>query len=609
MSAQSISPAFTTFQDIDGQPLESGYIYIGTAGLAAATNQITVYWDAALSSAVTQPIRTTGGYPMNSGAPGVIYTGADDYSLAVNNKNNSTIYSSLNILKGYQSSSAGATSRTVPSKLGDIVSVKDFGAVGDGFTDDSAAIIAAIASLGSTGGEIYFPQSTYYCNATITITTQNVTLAGAGCGMAYEGGSAGTKIVFGALTEGINITATNSYACIRDMQLNGNGNCQYPLKVQGTVLLEGLNVTGSTAAGAGIWLFELINQTRLQNVSSCYNSGIGVLIGTGGATLNTVCSFDHVTIRSNLIGLKVHQVRNLKVSNTVLESNTQEGLIIYKDDGKENNYHIYDNVWLENNYAGTSNYNMVIDSETQDLASGASYLEFRNCNVGATGTTKVMNLLSVRFCNFTNLFATASADIDLAAYASYVSFNNNEGGTINDSGNRNYEINSDRTLSGGLISSKPLLQPTPSSYYVWAGWNPTLVDGTIENGSATASVSSINTVFCSASNTTGTLQVVFTIAGTYKIDIMVSVTSVAAYTYALALLNLGGTATRATAQTVYSSAGESDSDSNFQMPISFLVRATNGQTLTMLPQNGVSSGNAASNYVYTSEANWTYLGT
>ena len=43
MSAQSISPAFTTFQDIDGQPLEGGMIYIGTAGLAAATNQITVY--------------------------------------------------------------------------------------------------------------------------------------------------------------------------------------------------------------------------------------------------------------------------------------------------------------------------------------------------------------------------------------------------------------------------------------------------------------------------------------------------------------------------------------------------------------------------------------
>jgi hypothetical protein len=111
MSAQSISPAFTTFQDIDGQPLEGGMIYIGTAGLAAATNQITVYWDSALTSAVTQPIRTTGGYPMNSGTPGVIYTGASDFSIAVNDKNNSVIYSALTrtIFNGSMSTSSMST--------------------------------------------------------------------------------------------------------------------------------------------------------------------------------------------------------------------------------------------------------------------------------------------------------------------------------------------------------------------------------------------------------------------------------------------------------------------------------------------------------------------
>lgn len=52
---------------------------------------------------------------------------------------------------------AGAVTRTVQDKLRDFVSVKDFGAVGDGVTDDTAACTAAIA----TGKSVFWPEGVY----------------------------------------------------------------------------------------------------------------------------------------------------------------------------------------------------------------------------------------------------------------------------------------------------------------------------------------------------------------------------------------------------------------------------------------------------------------
>jgi hypothetical protein len=53
-------------------------------------------------------------------------------------------------------------------KLNDIVSVVDFGAVGDGVTDDTAAFNAAIASLPLYGGTVFIPSGNYRVNLVIT---------------------------------------------------------------------------------------------------------------------------------------------------------------------------------------------------------------------------------------------------------------------------------------------------------------------------------------------------------------------------------------------------------------------------------------------------------
>ena len=95
MSALSVEPPYPAFAEADGQPLEDGYIWIGTVNLNPVTNPIAAYWDSALTISAVQPIRTSGGYPVYQGTPSRIYA-ASDYSIQVQNKNGTVIYTSLN---------------------------------------------------------------------------------------------------------------------------------------------------------------------------------------------------------------------------------------------------------------------------------------------------------------------------------------------------------------------------------------------------------------------------------------------------------------------------------------------------------------------------------
>ena len=60
---------------------------------------------------------------------------------------------------------SSTTTRTVESKLQDFVSVKDFGAKGDGTTDDTSAFQNAI----NTGKPVYVPKATYKITDTLTL--------------------------------------------------------------------------------------------------------------------------------------------------------------------------------------------------------------------------------------------------------------------------------------------------------------------------------------------------------------------------------------------------------------------------------------------------------
>lgn len=81
----------------------------------------------------------------------------------------------------------GAVSRTLESRFNEYVSIKDYGATGDGATDDSAAIQAAFDFGSANNIPVYVPTGTYILNGTrqgpnaaIVTIASNLTVFGAG---------------------------------------------------------------------------------------------------------------------------------------------------------------------------------------------------------------------------------------------------------------------------------------------------------------------------------------------------------------------------------------------------------------------------------------------
>lgn len=163
-------------------------------------------------------------------------------------------------LVGYQQAGAGTVARTVQDSLRETVSVRDFGAVGDGITDDSAAFSAAwayikttyenpAANLVNVTASLVVPPGKYLINTSVNWTglvawnihvqmRGAVLTAGAGCagkavldatgvrGLHIEGGyieslqSAATAPLCGILI-GPAGTATCGNNNFRDVQIEG----------------------------------------------------------------------------------------------------------------------------------------------------------------------------------------------------------------------------------------------------------------------------------------------------------------------------------------------------------------------------------------------------
>jgi Pectate lyase superfamily protein len=195
MTALSILPPYPTFNDVDGQPVEDGYIYIGVTNQNPEITKLPVFWDAQLTIPAAQPIRTSGGYPVRNGTPCSIYVSATDYSLTLRDKRSRIVLTSPSVqqrINGaivssvsangvtfshavtYDQGSAGLALQTMQN-----VRNAPYNAVGNGIADDHDAIQAAHDALPADGGLIYLPSGVYSISKPIRVTKRNVRFVGA----------------------------------------------------------------------------------------------------------------------------------------------------------------------------------------------------------------------------------------------------------------------------------------------------------------------------------------------------------------------------------------------------------------------------------------------
>lgn len=203
-------------------------------------------------------------------------------------------------------SGTAATTRTVDSKLKDIVSVKDFGAVGNGVTDDTAAIQAAIdTAYLAGGGEVNFPEGTFLVSATIFVP-QRVTLVGKGSGFVnqYSSNYAAPKGTVLFLKTGSNVSVvlfrcrlTNNGGVLEETTLGGrNVDIRHFGGMRGITIWGNRSLNQSPAirdlntAGFGV-VIEGSRYVRIEDtvIMYCAESGLSQTsydYGTGSISTN-----------------------------------------------------------------------------------------------------------------------------------------------------------------------------------------------------------------------------------------------------------------------------------------------------------------------------------
>jgi hypothetical protein len=175
----------------------------------------------------------------------------------------------------YQAAGTGAVARSQESVNFDSVSVKDFGAAGDGVTDDTAAIILAIAYAATFasgyGLAIFFPRGDYLYS-TINIGASNVKLRANGDARFIKSGATGDGLTI--VGSGSRIYGVSVRGFVFTNNVTATAGRQIYVENAGQVSLDEIVISSYPAAPfKGVELYNVSQITVDAEVQNCLDKG------------------------------------------------------------------------------------------------------------------------------------------------------------------------------------------------------------------------------------------------------------------------------------------------------------------------------------------------
>ena len=288
----------------------------------------------------------------------------------------------------YTPSGTGAVTTNVQAKLRETSSVKDFGAKGDGTTDDTIAIQKAIAAVSAAGGgTVFFPTGTYKITSELIISSNAVFLTGEGrrASIIAPTAMATDFILFNAVQQG----GFSNLAIVPTAAQTGTTSSAIRTYNSHNIVLDNFWIYGNCQTGVICdgGTDQFLTTVSNFEIGLCAIYGIQVGSASYYAQDTTICNG---IVASCYVGINLINCSGVYVSNVDALTCTGEGISTYPATGNKVTACFFSEVLADSSTSGhgfafIDNGGKVTDINLTNCWSATNYLSGLICSANCNG--------------------------------------------------------------------------------------------------------------------------------------------------------------------------------------------------------------------------------